>query len=84
MVSLLLPDAIQILDFFHVLEYCLAVAHAAFPNQAQAQKYWVEQQQRALKQSQWPTVVQAAQRLPPTSADLLQTVERLVTYLTNN
>lgn len=84
MATLLFPDALQILDFFHVSEYLWEVAHAAFPNEAEAQKTWVETQQKALKNSQWDTVVQAAERLPPNGADLEQTVERLVSYLTNN
>lgn len=84
MASLLFPDAIQILDFFHVSEYLWEVARAAFVGQTEQQKTWVETQQSALKQSQWSAVVQAAQRLPPTSDDLSQAVERLVSYLTNN
>ncbi len=80
----LFPDAIQILDFFHVSEYLWAVARCAFTTQAEAQATWVDTQQQALKQSQWSTVVQAAQRLPPTSSDLRAAVERLVSYLTNN
>lgn len=84
MAALLFPDAIQILDFFHVSEYLWEVARHAFGAQAAQQKAWVEAQQLALKHSQWPTVIQAAQRLPPDSADLQQRVERLVSYLTNN
>jgi hypothetical protein len=84
MAALLFPDAIQILDFFHVSEYLWEVAHQAFSAQSAAQKEWVEQQQQALKQSQWTTVVKAAQRLPPGSADLTQSVERLVSYLSND
>ncbi|MBE9077577.1 ISKra4 family transposase [Romeria aff. gracilis LEGE 07310] len=84
MASLLFPDAIQILDFFDVCEYLWEVARAAFVGQVESQQAWVTTQQSALKQSQWPAVVQAAQRLPPTSEDLTQTVERLVSYLTHN
>ena len=60
------------------------VARAAFGTNAQQQKAWVETQQAALKQSQWPAVVKAAQRLPPAAGDLADAVERLVSYLTNN
>lgn len=84
MASLLFPDAIQILDFFHVSEYLWEVARAAFAAQPERQTAWVETQQAALKKSQWSAVVKAAQRLPPTNDDLTQTVERLVSYLTNN
>lgn len=61
------PDCIEILDFFQVSQYVWAVARAAFPEQAQRQKSWVEQQQSLLKQSQWQSVVQ-------TTAELMQTI----------
>lgn len=83
MASLLFPDCIQILDFFHVSEYLWEVARNAFAEQAE-QRQWVEAQQDALKQSQWQAVVQAAERLPPACAPLRESVERLVSYLTNN
>ncbi|NET37555.1 MAG: ISKra4 family transposase [Cyanothece sp. SIO1E1] len=81
MAALLFPDAIQILDFFHVSEYLWEVARNAFARNANEQKAWVETQQEALKASQWQTVVAAAQRLPPTSAALTTSIERLVRYL---
>lgn len=83
MASLLFPDAIQILDFFHVSEYLWAVARAAFPQQ-EDQLNWVETHQALLKQSQWQDVVQAAQRLPPASSDLQQSIDSLVSYISNN
>ncbi len=84
MAGLLFPDAIEILDFFHVSEYLWDVARAAFSNDTDTQRTWVDTQQTALKRSQWTSVVQAAQRLPPASAELTHSVERLVSYLTNN
>ncbi len=62
MASLLFPDAIQILDFFHVSEYLWEVARAAFVAQAERQRAWVETQQAALKQSQWPALLNACHR----------------------
>lgn len=84
MAALLFPDAIQILDFFHVSEYLWEVARNAFPNDADQQRSWVETQQETLKQSQWRSVVEAAQRLPPTTAALTDSIERLVSYLSHN
>ncbi|MDA0266327.1 MAG: ISKra4 family transposase [Cyanobacteria bacterium] len=84
MATLLFPDAIQILDFFHVSEYLWEVARHAFASSTEQQHSWVEAQQEALKQSQWRTVVAAAQRLPPTTTDGSQSIERLVSYLNNN
>jgi len=83
MASLLFPDAIQILDFFHVCEYLWDVAREAFGDDEE-QKGWVEAQKAALKQSQWPVVIKAAQRLPPGTTSLDECVERLERYLTAN
>jgi hypothetical protein len=47
MATLLFPDAIQILDFFHVSEYLWEVARHAFPKDAGEQRSWVETQQEA-------------------------------------
>ena len=83
MAALLFPDAIQILDFFHVSEYLWEVARLAF-SEPKDQKAWVETQQDQLKQSQWSEVVRAAQRLPPLSTELNESVQRLSSYLHNN
>lgn len=84
MANLLFPNRIEILDFFHVSEYLWDVARAAFAGQEPLQKDWVETQQTALKQSQWSSVLAAAQRLPPGSPDLSDAVARLTSYLTHN
>lgn len=84
MANLLFPDAIQILDFFHLSEYVWEVARAAFPDQADVQQQWVEAQQHALKQSQSAEVVAAVQRLPPSSPGLKQAIDRLLSYLHHN
>lgn len=84
MATLLFPQAIQILDFFHVSEYLWEVARHAFVGQESAQRDWVETQQQALKDSQWLAVVEAAQRLPPTSKALQDRVETLERYLNHN
>lgn len=83
MASLLFPDAIQILDFFHVSEYLWDVARQAFDDDEE-QNGWVDTQQAVLKQSQWPSVIKAAQRLPPGDTTLGEAVERLERYLTTN
>jgi len=84
MAELLFPDALQILDFFHVSEYLWEVARHAFPQDDDQQRLWVETQQDTLKQSQWCDVVNAAQRLPPRSDALATSIERLVSYLRHN
>lgn len=83
MATLLFPDCIQILDFFHLSEYLWEVARNAFAQETQ-QHEWVEMQQQTLKQSQWQAVLTALQRLPPNSVALQDSIERLVSYLTHN
>lgn len=83
MASLLFPDAIQILDFFHLSEYLWEVARTVLPQQTAEQHQWVEAQQQWLKQSQPNEVIAAVQRLPP-SHNSKEAVERLLSYLHNN
>jgi hypothetical protein len=47
MATLLFPDAIQILDFFHVSEYLWEVARHAFAGMLSSSVSWVETQQEA-------------------------------------
>lgn len=84
MAALYFPDAIQILDFFHVSEYLWEVARNAFAGNTDQQHAWVDTQQDALRESQWHDVVAAAQRLPPDTAALGTSIERLVSYLEHN
>lgn len=77
------PEAIQILDFFHVSEYVWDVARALHPDQSEKQKAWVAPQLTLLKASQWQQVVANIQELkarPPTK-EAAQTLEN---YLQNN
>ena len=83
MAALLFPDAIQILDFFHVSEYLWEVARLGC-REPEEQKTWVKTQQDRLKESDWSSVVQAAQRFPPGASELRVAVESLVSYLRNN
>lgn len=84
MAELLFPEGIEILDFFHLSEYLWQVAKEAFPKLESVQHDWVEVQQALLKQSQWPQVIAALQRLPPGSAQLKEVLERLESYINNN
>ena len=77
------PDAIQILDFFHVSEYVWDVARALHPEPSEEQKIWAECQLKRLKASQWQEVVTALDPLkvrPPTK-EAAQTLE---SYLQKN
>lgn len=77
------PNAIEILDFFHVSEYVWDVARALHPEQSEKQKTWVEPQLKLLKESKWPEVIAGLEELkarPPTQT-AAQTLEN---YLQNN
>ena len=78
------PDSIEILDFFHLSEYVWKVAKAAYPKQEQTQKNWVKLQQQLLKKSQWQTVIQNSQSLNRKKQDLIEAINNLERYLTNN
>ena len=84
MVELLFPNAIEILDFYHVMEYVWQVARQAFPNQHEQQQQWVNVQKLRLKQSQWQSVLTQVQRLPPSTPELEAAVNALTSYLWNN
>ena len=78
------PDSIEILDFFHLSEYVWKVAKAAYPKQEQTQKNWVKLQQQLLKKSQWQTVIQNSHQLNRKKQDLIEAINNLERYLTNN
>jgi hypothetical protein len=77
------PNAIEILDFFHVAEYVWDVARAQHPEQQEKQKAWVDVQLKLLKESKWQDVVAGLDALkarPPTQ----EAAQSLETYLQNN
>ena len=78
------PGSIEILDFFHLSEYVWKVAKAAYPKGEQKQKDWVSIQQNLLKQSQWKTVIQNSYGLKRNKKDLIEAINDLERYLTNN
>lgn len=73
------PQAIQILDWFHVEEHLEVVAMAAFTNPVE-RTAWLEQVTQALWDGQVEDVICACQALAPSCINALQAV----TYFTNN
>ena len=76
------PDAVQILDFWHVAEYVWEVARAGFATDKQ--KEWADEQLGLLKASNWRKVVANANALTGGKADLKEVQLSLERYLTNN
>jgi hypothetical protein len=82
MADLHYPDAVQILDFWHVAEYVWAVARAGLA--ADEQKAWAEERLDLLKASRWRDVISNAKALTSGKAELKEAQANLERYLTNN
>jgi hypothetical protein len=78
------PDALQILDFYHLSEYVWKVAKNAYTNNEEKQKIWVNSQQQLLKKSQWKTVINNCQKIKRKKKDLIEAIDKLEGYLSNN
>ena len=77
------PDAIQILDFYHVSTYVWNVARELHPSSLEQQREWVQPQIQRLKESRWQDVVESLRFLKG-SAALEKAVQALKRYLENN
>jgi hypothetical protein len=77
------PEAIQILDFFHVTEYIWEVARNIFTDEKKQRK-WVKIQTQRLKKSQWEKIINSLNLLKNPSSQLKESIESLKTYLLNN
>ena len=75
----LLPEAIQILDWYHATSYLWAVARELYKDEIAAQK-WIDPYLAALAQSHTALVLQQLQRLTPSS----QAARSAITYFTHN
>lgn len=82
MADKLYPNAIQILDFFHVSEYVWKVAKEAFPDNQKLQKEWVDVQLELLKNSEFEKI--ELDKFNINTAELKKAVKDLKTYLKNN
>lgn len=74
------PRAVQILDFYHVLEYLheFSTAHFKVPQKARA---WVEQQKQLLLESEADQVLEHIRRLKTPEK---QALEKIVQYFESN
>lgn len=78
------PNAIQILDFYHLSEYIWKVAKTAYINNEEQQKNWVNNQQDLLKKSQWEKVINNCQKIKGKRQELREALQNLQRYITNN
>ncbi len=77
------PDAIQILDYYHVSEYVWDVARSAYPENLKRQKNWVKKPLDWLKASQWEKVIAFVKPLQERS-ETVESAKALERYLRNN
>lgn len=77
------PDAIQILDFYHLSEYIWKVAKN-YTNDEEKQKIWVNTQQQLLKNSRWETVIDNCEKIRRKKKDLTENIDKLIGYINNN
>jgi hypothetical protein len=75
------PRAIQILDFWHALEYVGAVAREAFSSDEEAGKEWLSARASEMKRSAWERAHVASSRF---RAVAKETVESASRYFTNH
>jgi hypothetical protein len=76
------PEAVSILDFYHLLEHLYLFAEAFFSDKAEAEG-WVEQQKELLLESKAQEVRAAIEALPA-SKRKQKTKAKLLAYLTAN
>lgn len=79
-VAELFPQALRILDFFHVAEHLWEVAHARFGEGTAAAKNWMKTKLEQLKAGGWTRVYRALKQLRLTGA-AAQTRDQTVGYL---
>jgi hypothetical protein len=82
MADYLYPNAIQILDFYHVSEYVWKVAREAFPDNEKLQKEWVNIQLEHLRNSESEKL--DLDKFNINSDELKKAIKNLKTYLKNN
>jgi hypothetical protein len=77
------PDATQILDFFHVMEWLGKCAELFFPDIAQRTK-WLEQQRKTLREESADKVIGQLKKQLPTSPAAAERQTSTLNYLSNN
>jgi hypothetical protein len=76
------PHAVQIVDWFHACQYIAPVAHLAFKNDAQRER-WIERVTTALWKGRLDKVIAACRKhVNPNRQD--DPAQKAVTYYTNN
>ena len=75
------PNAIQIVDWYHACEYLAPIAQAAFPDEPQANKTWLEQTREDLWQGRIQHVLAACRAVEQHAAE---PVRKALSYYSNN
>ena len=75
------PRAVQILDFWHALEYVGAVAREAFSSDEDAGKEWLSARASEMKRSAWEQVHVAFDSVRAVAKEAVESASR---YFTNN
>lgn len=83
LVSHYFPDAVQIVDWYHVCEYLQPIADALFPSDEQQRENWMQEIKDMLWQGDVQAVIQTCHCLSE-RARTAQPAKRAVTYYTNN
>lgn len=78
------PDAIQILDFYHLSEYVWKAAHEIYPKDKKKRQAWVKRRLKALQDSKWKNVLKVLEKYSHHNGETKTAVGNLATYLFNN
>lgn len=77
------PKAVQIIDYFHVLEHIHEFSGAYFDDKTVG-KSWAKDQETLLLDSQAPKVIENIKSLPTDRTQSENSRDKLIDYLTNN
>lgn len=77
------PNAIEILDFYHLSEYVWEVARELYAQEPKRQRNWIKPQLKRLKASRWYEVFESLGCVQG-GPGLAQSVKNLTSYLQNN
>ncbi len=77
------PEAVQILDYFHAVEYLGAFANEQFKEKDQFRK-WMDQNKELLLEDQVGAVIEQVRYLIPRTAKAKEKKEKLLRYYQNN
>lgn len=84
MVFMCFPTRVEILDWWHAVQYLWQIATTLFAEDEQAAKAWYETQKHTLRTAGLPPLLQPLRQALPRSADLPQELKQALGYLFRN